>query len=285
MIKKRILNFLHFIAVLFFFFLIAAAGCRKSTQVVISSSYQEKLDQAYGTDTLQRYDLFLPEGRSADTKVILLIHGGGWVTGNKRDCDYYARQFAAAGFAAISMNYRLANDSIHYRQMLADIDSMIVCLSENAAAWGVGSSRIALFGYSAGGHLALLYSSSGNRKQLIRSVVSLAGPSDVQDTILWKTPYMLWEIRLMEGDTLPANWSLANPIHLMNAGSPPTLLIHGICDSIVPVSQSVNLDQVMKASSAPVRLLLLDNETHFLTSGATATMLEETKTFLNANMK
>ncbi|MCX6304659.1 MAG: alpha/beta hydrolase [Bacteroidetes bacterium] len=285
MIKKRIPSFLQVIVGLLLCFLVAASGCRKSPQAVIPSSYQEKLDLAYGTDTLQRYDLFLPEGRSADTKMILLIHGGGWVTGNKRDCDYYARQFAAAGFAAISMNYRLANDSIHYRHMLADIDSMIACLSENASAWGVGSSSIALFGYSAGGHLALLYSSSGNRKQSISSVVSLAGPSNVQDTMLWKTPYLLWEIKLMEGDTLPANWSQANPIHLMNAGSPPTLLIHGVYDSVVPVSQSVNLNQVMKAINAPVHMLLLDNETHYLSSGATATMLEETKTFLNANMK
>lgn len=264
-------------------FLVAISGCRKSTTTEANLPFQERYNQVYGADTLQQYDLFLPEGRDHQTEIILVIHGGGWISGKKEEWNYYAQRFCDFGFAAISMNYRLANDSIHYLEMLDDIDSMIMCISRNTDTWGIGSGRIALFGYSAGGHLALLYSYSRDKGQNISSVISLAGPTDVQDSLLWESPGLYNNIVLMTGDPDPADWHPANPVSCISAANAATLLIHGTNDSIVPFSQSVKLNQLLAASFTPVQLLLLEDETHFFSAAATEIFLNATKQFLDEN--
>ncbi|MEI6433809.1 MAG: alpha/beta hydrolase [Bacteroidota bacterium] len=276
---------IFFLSISFLFFLTLISGCRKSqTSVVdspnVDSLYKEKFDQAYGTDSLQTYDLYLPQGRSQQTKAIILIHGGGWVSGEKAYCKYYAVRFAGFGFAAISMNYRLANGSVHYEDMLDDIGSMIECVLKNARQWGISSSEIALFGYSAGGHLALLYSYSRNSDRKITSVISLAGPTDLQDSLLWHYPGLYDEIKLMTGDSSPENWEKATPIHYISSAIPSTFLIHGTIDSVVPFSQSVKLSQAMKNSFAHQKLLLMENQTHYFSPEATERMLVETNDFL-----
>ncbi|MCX6277017.1 MAG: alpha/beta hydrolase [Bacteroidetes bacterium] len=276
---------IFFPTISFLLFLTIISGCRKSQPPAVDPSntdslYKEKFDQAYGTDSLQTFDLYLPEGRSQQTKTIILIHGGGWVSGEKAYCKYYAVRFAGFGFAAISMNYRLANNSVHYDDMLDDIGSMIECVLNNAGQWGIGASEIALFGYSAGGHLALLYSYSRNSDRKITSVISLAGPTDVQDSLLWIYPGLYDEIKLMTGDSSPENWAQANPIHYISSAMPSTFLIHGTIDSVVPFSQSVKLSQAMKKAFAHQKLLLMENQTHYFSPEATERMLVETKDFL-----
>jgi acetyl esterase/lipase len=285
MIKKQFLNSARYLVCLILLFLAGASGCRKSKPVETESSSQERYNLVYGSDSLQKYDLFIPAGHDQQTKLILLIHGGGWVSGQKEYVNYYARRFSDFGFAAVSMNYRLASDTVHYQEMLNDIDTMIGCISKNADRWGVGNGQLALFGYSAGGHLALLYSYSRNMDQHVTSVISLAGPTDVQDSLLWEGPGLLDGIKLMTGDTLPANWTLANPVHYISVSNPATLLIHGTNDSVVPVSQSLVLKQALDASDSRVRMLLLENETHYYSSAATEQIMDEAKRFLDANMK
>jgi acetyl esterase/lipase len=285
MIRYPIRNPFQDLPMLTLLCLVTFSGCRKTQPGEAVLSYQEKYDQSYGTGQFGRYDLFLPEGRSRDTRVIILIHGGAWVGGVKEYCDSYAQRFAESGFAAVSMNYRLANDSVHYNEMLDDIDSMICCIRRHSDAWGIGNGRMALFGYSAGGHLALLYAYSADRQRNIGTVISLAGPTDIQDTLLWKTPGLYEDIRLMTGDSLPENWGHANPVCFTVETNPATLLIHGTTDSVVPVSQSIKLCHVLKATHARVKLRLFENETHYFPAGATEKFLEEAKHFLDETLK
>jgi acetyl esterase/lipase len=285
MIFRQLRNLTTGFPILILAIMYMISGCRKSDPASAEATYQEKYNQVYGNDTLQQYDLFLPEGRGRNTKTILLLHGGAWVAGDKWSNTSYAKSFAALGFAAVSMNYRLANDSVNYRAMLDDIDSMIVCIATHSAEWGIGNGHLALFGYSAGGHLALLYSYSRDMENKVTAVVSLAGPTDVQDSLLWNSPGLYDNIRLMTGDSLPANWALVSPVHFINATNPATMLIHGTSDSVVPVSQSIRLCQLPRSQENPVTLLLLENETHGFTAAATERFLEETKAFLYTSMK
>lgn len=265
---------------IFLIFMLIFSSCQKYQSPEVSPAYQEKYNQAYGADPLQRFDLFLPEGRNEHTQMILVLHGGGWVSGEKEYVNYYAKRFSDFGFAAASMNYRLANDSVHYGEMLADIDSMIGCVLKNAGLWSIGIGQVNLFGYSAGGHLALLYSYSVDKNRMVRSVISLAGPTDLQDSLLWKDQALYKEIRLMTGDTLPANWSKANPICFISQNNPPTLLIHGEIDSLVPVSQSIKLNHALESYGATVKLSLFENETHFFTPDATIEATNQIRNFL-----
>jgi acetyl esterase/lipase len=285
MIGKLISNAAKYFPVFVLIFLLAYSGCQKNGPVNLPATCLEKFNLPYGTDSLQRYDLFLPQGRDQNTKMIIIIHGGGWVSGEKEYIDYYAWKFSEFGFAAVCMNYRLANSSVHYQEMLDDIAAMITCVSKNSTQWGIGTGKIALFGYSAGGHLALLYSYSRDKGRKVGSVVSLAGPTDIQDSLLWESPGFFEEIGLMAGNTSPVTWDLANPVHFIGATNPATMLIHGTNDSVVPVSQSLKLRSLLTLSRAPVKLLLLENETHYYSTEATKIFLDESRHFLDANMK
>ena len=281
MIKKTTCKSLPGMTLLFLTSLLVMAGCRKKQAEETVLPYQETANLVYGADSLQHYDLFLPAGRNQQTRVIVLIHGGGWVSGEKQDCDYYAMRFARLGFAAISMNYRLANDSVHYADMLDDIDSMAVCIRKNAGHWSIGSGQLSLFGYSAGGHLALLYSYSRDKARAVKSVISVAGPTNIQDSLLWHIPWFYQDIKLMTGDTMPEHWTNGNPVDFVSATNPPTLLIHGSNDSLIAVSQSLNLSMLLQASGVPVKLLVLQNETHFFSAEATFKVIDETKSFID----
>ena len=272
------------IVLLIFNALISCSRKSEFTPAAVAA-YLERHNQPYGSDSLQRYDLFLPQGRNQQTKMVIVIHGGGWVSGEKEFVNSFAKRFSDFGYAAVSMNYRFANDSVHYHEMLDDIDSVVACVSRNSVEWGIMKGYLAIFGYSAGGHLALLYAYSRNRNRNIRSVISLAGPADIQDSALRESQALYAEIGLMTGDTLPANWTLANPTHFITPTAPPTFLIHGTADTVVPVSQAVKLDQKLKASYAPVNLFLMEGQTHLFTLDATEIFLENTKTFLDATLK
>jgi acetyl esterase/lipase len=286
--KKIIHTSVHYIPVFLLLFMLVFAGCQKKQPAETDAPFpakQELFNQSYGADSLQRFDLFLPAGRNDNTGIVIVIHGGGWVTGDKGWVNYYARRFSDFGYASASMNYRLANDSVHYRDMLNDIDSMIRCVSENSGRWNIGSSRVALFGYSAGAHLALLYSYSRDMGRQVGAVISLAGPTDLEDTMLWKTSGLYDEIGIMAGSILPIHWTQANPVHFISAANPATLLIHGTNDTVIPVSQSLKLKTMLEATSVPVNMLLLENENHSYSSKATKQFLDETRHFLDANLK
>ena len=284
MIRKLFGNAARFLPVFILMLLLASSGCQRSGSN-LPAAYQEQFNQPYGTDTLQQYNLFLPQGRDQSTGMVIVLHGGGWISGEKEYVDYYARRLCDFGFAAISMNYRLANRSVHYEEMLDDIAAMITCISKNATQWGIGNGKVALFGYSAGGHLALLYSYSRDKGDNVGSVVSLAGPTDLQDRVLWKSPGFFDEIGLMAGNTSPAAWDMANPVHFVSQARVSTMLIHGSSDTLVPAAQSLKLESLLAASKAPVKLLILENEFHSFSTEATKKFLDETRRFLDANMK
>jgi acetyl esterase/lipase len=287
-IKKTFRTTVQYIPVFLLLFMLVYAGCQKKQPDETETSYpakQELFDQSYGPNSLQRFDLFLPQGRNENTGTVIVIHGGGWVSGDKTWVNYYARQFSDSGYAAVSMNYRLANDSVHYQDMMDDIGSMIGCVAENSGRWSIGNGRVALFGYSAGGHLALLYSYSRNMSQKIGAVISLAGPTDLQDSLLWESPGLFEEIGLMAGNTSPATWTPASPVNFITAANPPTLLIHGTNDTVVPVVQSIKLKTMLEASQIPVNLIMLENENHFYSSQAIRDLLDESRRFLDANLK
>jgi len=295
MIKKSLLDLCGVVTLMVLMILCGSSCNHKSEVTPVTGTYQvltpvilpslEKFDQPYGTSSRQKYDLFLPMGRDRNTRVILLLHGGGWVSGEKEYLDSYARLFAGMGYAAISMNYRLASDTIHYQAMLGDIGSMAGCIVQNRAAWGIGEGPLSLFGYSAGGHLALLYAYSGNTGQNISAVISLAGPTDIQDSLLWSTPALLAGIRLMAGDTLPSNWIGISPVHFVTPSAPPTFLIHGILDELVPLSQSLKLNHLLSLAHVKAKVLLLENQTHYPTNDAVLQVTTETAAFLNETLK
>ena len=127
----------------------------------------------------QTLDLYLPKERTAGTKlpVIVFIHGGGWVGGNKSSGRAALQDFVAGGnYAAASVAYRLAGEA-RWPAQIQDCKAAIRWIRANAASLGIDGERIAVMGTSAGGTLATLLGVSADVAALEGEVGSHAGTS------------------------------------------------------------------------------------------------------------
>ena len=123
------------------------------------TQYYEELNRSYGADSDQSFDLYLPANRTLDTKVIILIHGGGWAGGDKADMNFLKdiiRQ-ELPNVAIVNMNYRLADDTHPpYPMQINDITTLVNTLKNLDDSY-VFSDDYAFYGVSAGAHLSLLW--------------------------------------------------------------------------------------------------------------------------------
>jgi len=112
---------------------------------------------AYGTDPLQRLDLYPARGASGPAPLIVFVHGGGWRQGDKRNATGAEKvdHFTGRGFAFASVNYRLVPGA-RVEDQAQDVAEAIGYLVGHARELGIDASRIVLAGHSAGAHLAAL---------------------------------------------------------------------------------------------------------------------------------
>lgn len=246
-------------------------SCQHSQKDVAVSSLPAKTlsNIAYGTDSQQRMDVYLPANRSAQTtKVLVLIHGGGWAGGDKTE-------FAGAipilqqklpGYAIVNLNYRLANQlTNHFPTQENDVHAALQQLVNIAGEYQVSNDMVFL-GASAGAHLALLQAYKYNTPVVPKAVISFFGPIDMADLYNRQTnTYYKIALQLLVGGTPtknPAVFAQSSPIAFAGRQNIPTLLLHGDKDPMVPVSQSRTLKEKLEQAHVPVELIIYSNEGH-----------------------
>ncbi|MEZ0541167.1 alpha/beta hydrolase fold domain-containing protein [Fibrella arboris] len=92
---------------------------------------------------------------------VLVIHGGGWRSGDRSQHIPLAQRLAAAGYVAVTVEYRLSTEA-YYPAAVHDLKAATRWLRANADAYGIDTARIAALGFSAGGQLAALIGATGN---------------------------------------------------------------------------------------------------------------------------
>jgi acetyl esterase/lipase len=196
-------------------------------------------------------DLYRPKGEGP-WPAVLVIHGGSWQRGSRAEMAKFARRFADAGYAVFNVDYRLAPDH-RYPAQLDDVRAAFEWLQAHANSLDVDPDRIAVMGYSAGAHLALLL---GLRDALgapcPRAVVAGAAPSDL--TSYPDSPAIAALIG-GSGAELPDRYAEASPISHVSPGDPPVLLFHGALDWIVDVEQSHRLLAKLRSAGVPAQLV------------------------------
>lgn len=220
------------------------------------------LDTAYGTDPLQKMDIYLPAGRTAATKVVIYIHGGGWESGSKSDPEYQQhvtllrQKWPDAAVATI--NYRLtSNPSIHYTEIMNDITATVNLMVNNKTNFVI-SDTLTMVGASAGGHLAMLYAYKFNTNNYVKCVADFFGPAKLSDWD-WYNSYNPWVNKFMKDILTQYNGSAWNiplydsnsPFSVATAQSKPTIIFHGTLDVIVPVYQSQWMNGKLNALGVP----------------------------------
>lgn len=150
------------------------------------TSYDFLFDVAYGVDPRQKLNILLPHNRTKDTKLVIIIPGGGWRGGDKSAFEYLATVFANSNIVTATINYRYANveNQVTYIEMLDDIDKAINFLIAKSTEYNFNPAQICLFGHSAGAHLSQLYAYRNNQLNKVDKIVSVAGTCDLTDPIM-----------------------------------------------------------------------------------------------------
>lgn len=236
------------------FIAIALYSCQKENIVEGNAKeYLEVKNAAYGIHERHVMDVYLPANRSKTTKMVILLHGGGWTTGDKWEMEPFVdtAMMHEANIAFANMNYRLAteNEYKHPAQM-QDIAAAIQFLKSKSDSWVFNKDTFAIVGASAGGHLALLYAYGFDTNKDIKLAVNCVGPMNfwvpemLQDTarylsVLGFLGKMHWEDEAL--------WKNASPFYQVQENAPASLIFLGDEDAIVPVNQGQEMKQKLDA--------------------------------------
>lgn len=241
-------------------------GCRRNDAGIARRVMK---NVAYGNHPRQVLDLYLPAGRSTTaTPLLLLIHGGGWSSGDKTDLDAVVDtlQRRLPTFAVANINYRLAaNGENLFPAQEQDVQRAVQFLYDKRNEYLI-SNRFSLLGASAGGHLALLHAYKYTSPLAIRSVVSFFGPTDLIE-LYNNPPNPLVPLLLLQvtGTTPTFNAALyrqASPINFVSATVSPTFLAHGDADMVVPFAQSETLNNSLRSAGVAGTLVRVNGGGH-----------------------
>lgn len=216
-----------------------------------------------------RFDLFLPD-RADGVPLVIFIHGGGWISGEKESYHEEAAWLAPQGVACACIEYRLA-PLFPFPAAVADVQDFVTFARQNAESWGASPSRIISIGNSAGGHLALMagycrsHLATGEPFQGVDGVVNICGISDLripEDSHFGIANSFLEQF--MDGPHAgnEVRWEAASPMVHASPESPRTLSIHGDQDDVVPVDLSRNLHLALKDMGVDSQYVELPGEGH-----------------------
>lgn len=211
-----------------------------------------------------RFDAYLPASKSP-TPAAIIVHGGGWVRGDRRtNVEPLFQPLADAGFAWFSISYSLATNPLEFGSAVTDVEAAVRFIRSRAADYHIDPERIALVGESAGGQLAAMAALGSELG--VKAVVAIYAPTDLV-ALARTSPLIPDAIRKQLTGTVWANLILArlgqlSPLQAIRPGMPPFLLIHGDEDPLVPIDQSRAMCESMKAAGATCRLFAVPGGGH-----------------------
>lgn len=238
---------------------LAACG---GTEVYSNVTY----DVRFGESTTM--DVHVPDG-AGPHPAVMLIHGGAWKWGEKENYDQASERFASAGYVAATINYRLLPAG-RYPANIQDCLCALSFLRANADGYRIDPDRIAVSGYSAGGHLSALVG-LGSQNPAHQPDCEWGPTTPPAVVIPGDSNYDLtsdpnWLVEEYMGGTfeeMPESYLAASPLHNVKSGMPPVLVVHGH-DDLVPIEGAASLVDTLREHENYVRFLDLDGAGHVL---------------------
>ena len=242
--------------------------------------YRATRDIAYAEgDARNRLDVWrradLPRGAKAP--VLLHVHGGAWMIGDKEiQGEVLMTEMARRGWVCVSITYRLS-PSATWPDHVVDVKRAIAWTRATIAAHGGDPSFIGITGGSAGGHLAALCALTPGDTQFqpgfedadtaVQACIPVYGVYDVADLAESGRREIVdvWERHVMKTPHAlnPKVWEAASPIARVHPDAPPTFVIHGANDTLVPVNQArAFVDRLRSVSAQPVAYAELPRAQH-----------------------
>lgn len=243
--------------------------------IAAKSEVEVKLDQPYAgnENPKQMVDVYLPKKRNSDKPlpVVALIHGGGWVNGDRIGYAAQAIQLARTGnYAAVGVGYRLSKEA-HWPAQVYDCKAAIRWIRAHAKEYNLDADKIAVWGSSAGGHLSSLLGTSGDVKELegdlgpntsfssrVQCVLNLCGPEDFTQALMFdKEGKPNWKDDAVSGllggnaQERHAEAVAASPVTYVSKDDPPFITFHGTKDQRVAFQHAETIHAALKKAGVP----------------------------------
>ena len=208
-----------------------------------------------------KLDIYRPRERSSPRPVLLYIHGGAWVLGDKREQGVpMMTHLAANGWVCVTANYRLSPRAT-FPDHIVDVKRALAWVQENIADYGGDPEFIAISGGSAGGHLAALAALTAGDPEFqpgfeecdttVRACVPFYGVYDFtnREGISNGSMGRLLERYVMKATLAdaPDRFEAASPMTRVSADAPPFMIVHGTNDTLVPVAEARLFAKLLRA--------------------------------------
>lgn len=267
-------------------------SCSKSdNNVTDPNAYKEMKNETYGPDASQNFDIYLPAGRSSTTtRVMIVVHGGAWTSGDKSEMDAYVPLIKAkdASWAIVNMNYRLVSgNSNRHPAQINDIQRLLDTLEARKLKYNI-SSTYALLGASAGAHLSMLYAYGYDASGKIKAIGDIVGPADFTDTTYLNNPLFATTATALLGYTYtqnPALYREVSPAWRATSTSAPTIMFYGGVDPLIPNSQHVILKAKLDSLGVVNSFTLYPTEGHGWTGANLTDTIDKLMEFLNQHVQ
>jgi acetyl esterase/lipase len=272
------------------------------------------LNRQYATQSpTQKLDIYLPDAGDGPFPIIVSIHGGAWLIGDKGDVQNSPMmEGLKRGYAVACINYRLSGEA-RFPAQIYDCKAAIRYLRANATAYYMDADRIAVWGSSAGAHLAALVGTASRVRKL--EDLSMGNPnvsSKVQAVVSWYGPvedFLRMDEELTHSGMgipdhsspdspesrllgcpiteAPGRVKSASPLTYIKRYAPPFLVQHGARDEIVPIEQSIRFAEQFAriAGLKKITFESLPEARHADPLFETPENIQKTLDFLDAHLK
>lgn len=244
---------------------VAAAAPGFDSPQAAAADFHTDVEYAKVDGESLKLDISEPDGKGP-FPVAILVHGGGWGSGDKAQVHVPPTKLLTDKFTWFSIDYRLA-PAHRWPACIDDVRQAIRWVKAHAAEYKGDPNRIAIIGYSAGGHLAAFAAVTADDDTKVQAAVLYAGPIDLVadcerrgqvspalQALFDRGPELDDEARAILRDT--------SPINHLHADLPPFLLIHGTLDESVPYNQSTSLKARLDELGVPCELVTIPGASH-----------------------
>ena len=239
------------------------------------------LENSNGSKRELKADLFYPNKSKENLPAVVLVHGGGWRSGDKSMNTPLAQQLALNGYFVISVEYQLSLEA-KYPSAIHNLKAAVRWLRSSTQKFRIDEKHIAILGGSAGGQLAALVGATNGRVQYegidgypqfssdVQAVIDLDGLLDFTDSenLAVKRTAASADVFWLEGhyDSIPDKWREASAFYQVRKNAPPYLFInssqtrfHAGCKAFVAKLDSLHIkSEVVELKDAPHSYWLFD---------------------------
>lgn len=228
--------------------------------------------------TSQLADLYLPSS-ATPAPAVLLIHGGGWNGKESRaDMAGIARSLAKRGYFVMNATYRLTPDW-RFPSQREDLEEAIRFMRSKSKDLNIDTTRLATFGYSAGGHLAALIGLDPANG--VKAIVMGGAPTDLS---FWPDGRLTG---LLLGGPVKGNEEIyreASPVYDVTKNSPPVFIYHGTNDNLVPLEHPEAFITALRKNGVEHQVYWIEGRSHIMTHLFSVDAVPKAIDFIDENL-